>query len=244
MLKHTTYFYAPPENFSRGKVYLDEDESHHLIDVLRAKYGDEFFVANGVGQLFKCRLEKGNSKRATASIISEEQPIQCPSISIYLGMGIIKQSLMELSLDWSVQLGISAFVQILFDYSQREMQSSKSGDRLLKIAIKSMKQSKRSFLPEIIEPLSLTDFLVRYGKTYDGILFADRDGISTPPKRMVQENARVAILIGPEGGISRREKAELGEYGAVPLSLGNSRLRSETAAVVAITKLLLWSGNI
>ncbi len=244
MLKHTTYFFAPPEKFSHGKVYLDEDESHHLVNVLRAKSGDEFFVANGIGQLFRCRLEKDYHKGVVASIISEEEPIQRPSISICLAMGIIRQSLMELSFDWSVQLGISAFVPISFDYSQHKMQSSKSNERLHKIAIKSMKQSKRAFLPEIIEPMSLVEFLKHYGKSYDGILFADIDGVLTPPKRMVHEHARVAILIGPEGGISMREKAELGEYGAVPLSLGSSRLRAETAAVVAVAKLLLWSGNI
>ena len=84
----------------------------------------------------------------------------------------------------------------------------------------------------------------RYSENFDGILFADYNGVPTPPKRMIQDGCSLLILVGCEGGFSTAEKAELSEYGAVPISLGNSRLRTETAAVTAVAKLLIWSGNV
>ncbi len=245
MLIETTYFYAPTEDFSRGKVFLGNDEAHHLSDVLRAVSGDEFFVANGIGQLFRCRLDKVHSKGAVAEIIAEAQPVPQPSIDITLALGIVRPKEMELALDWAVQIGIFEFAPIAMKYSQHKLSSvSKYFERLEKVSLRAMKQSKRAWLVPIFEPLELGEFLKLYSNNYDGILFADADGVPSVPKRMTIEGEKILIIIGPEGGLSTAEKAELSEYGAVPLSLGEARIRAETAAVIAVTKLLLWSGNI
>lgn len=245
MLIETTYFYTPPNNFSSGKVFLDEEETHHLSDVLRAVSGDEFFVANGIGQLFRCRLDKVHSKGAVAEIVAEVQPTPQPSIDITLALGIVRQKEMELALDWAVQIGIFQFAPIAMKYSKHKLSSvSKYFERLEKVSMRAMKQSKRALLVPIFKPMGIDEFLKLYGNHYDGILFADADGVPSVPKRMTIAGEKIVIIIGPEGGLSTSEKAELSEYGAVPLSLGESRIRAETAAVVAITKLLVWSGNI
>ncbi|MCD6419048.1 16S rRNA (uracil(1498)-N(3))-methyltransferase [bacterium] len=245
MLIKTTYFYSPPENFSRVKVFLDVEESHHLADVLRAISGDEFFVANGIGQLFRCKLEKIHSKGAVAEIIEEVESVNQPSIDLTLAIGILQSKNIETALDWSVQIGISAFAPIYMKYSQKKLgNETKFIDRLEKISLRAMKQSKRAFLPMIYNPIDFGDFLKNFGKNFDGIIYADPDGVPSVPKRMTIDGARICIIVGPEGGLSNIEKGELSEFDAVPLSLGNARLRAETAAVVAITKILVAAGNI
>ncbi|RKZ29629.1 hypothetical protein DRQ33_08645, partial [bacterium] len=148
MFIKTTYFYAIPESFSKGKVFLDDNETHHLVNVLRAKEGDEFLVTNGAGELFRCRLSKWYKKGAVAEIVEKKENIPSPTIDICLGMGLIKSKLMELALDWAIQLGISRFVPIITDYTQKEfLQKGKKYSRFEKIAISAIKQSLRTHLP-------------------------------------------------------------------------------------------------
>jgi len=245
MLIDTTYFYAPPDAFRRGNISFSEEETHHLATVLRIREGDEFFVTDGFGKLFRCRLEKGRSEYASASIISEEESISQPTIRICLAMGILKNKQMEIALDWSTQLGIVEFVPLLANFSEHEMGTEGAYlERFQKIAIRAIKQSKSVWLPEISEKSSLAEFLKFRAKDFDGLLYADISGVPSLPKRMAVPETKLAIIIGPEGGLSSAEQAELTEYGAIPFSLGHARLRSETAAVLAVAKVLALSGNL
>ena len=246
MLITTTYFYAPPNKFNIEKVVLSAEEAHHLGDVLRAKPGDEFFVIDGIGGLFKCHFDKiRSSGEIVASVLSEENALPKPSISICLALAVVRRKSLEIAVDWAVQLGISEFAPIVTDFVNYAPHiNEKDLIRLKNIAIKAMKQSKRAWLPNIRETTELRDFLKRYGSSYNGILFADHDGVPAMPKRMTVPDANICVFIGPEGGFSVAEKAEFAEYGAVPFALGDARLRTETAAIAAITKVLAWSGNL
>ena len=245
MLIETTYFYSPPDSFSKGKVFLAEDEAHHLVDVIRARDGDEFFLTNGIGDLFRCRLIKKHRKGALAEIVEIMEPVQKPSVKICLGMSIIKPKLMELALDWSVQIGIDEFAPLITKYSQGEFyRNDNNFTRLEKIAVRAMKQSKRTWIPTIYPPMRLEKFLQQYGQNFDGIIYADYDGVPSPPKRMTQDDSNILALVGCEGGFSTAEKSELAEYDAVPVALGPARLRAETAAVIFTAKILVWTGNI
>ena len=244
MIIKTTYFYAPPESFSKGKIFMSDDEAHHLSVVLRAKDGDEFFVTNGIGELFKCRLVKSHKKGVVAEVVEQLESIPKPTVELCLAMGIIKPKLMELALDWTVQLGISEFSPLETSYTMRELrQDSERFARLEKVALRAMKQSRRTWLPLVHPAMPIEQFLQKFAKNFDGLLYADPDGVPTPPKRMIQSDLKVLVIVGPEGGLSTAEKAELSEYGAVPISLGPARLRTETAAVAIAAKILLWSGN-
>jgi len=245
MLIKTTYFYSPPESFSKGKIFISDDEAYHLTKVLRAKIGDEFFVTNGIGDVFRARLEKSHKKGIVAEIVDEVESMKSPSLDICLGMGIVKPKLMELALDWAIQLGINEFIPLMTSYTLKEFRKeSERYIRLEKVAIRSMKQSKRTWLPTIYPTIELNEYLKKYRQNFDGILYADYEGVPSPPKRMIQPDRRILLIVGAEGGLSTSEKAELNEYGAVPVSLGNTRLRTETAAVTIVTKLLVWTGNI
>ncbi len=247
MLIDTTYFYAPPGSFSKGKVFLEGDEVHHLVDVLRAKPGDVFIVTDGEGTVFRCRLEKVHKKGAVAEVLSRDDMsgVCQPGVRVCLALGVIRAGNMETALDWCVQLGLAEFVPILADFSQGEKKvNQQKMERFKKIAVRAIKQAKRAILPKIHEACTVVDFLKQCGRKYDGILFADPDGVPSVPKRMTVDGSRICVFVGPEGGFSSAERAELSEYGAVPLSLGAFRLRTETAAVAALVKILVWSGNI
>jgi 16S rRNA (uracil1498-N3)-methyltransferase len=244
MFISTTYFYAPPEKFSKGKVFLDDEESHHITNVLRGKPGDNLVVSNGIGDTFKCRIEKTfkNCVVATVSDIIESR--LKPNIDLTLGMGIVRPKQIETALDWSIQLGISAFMLLKTDFTIRDWSNNDKLKRLEKVAIRSIKQCKRAWLPEIFPLIDLTEFLIKNGKNFEGIIYTDPSGLPAPPKRMIQSGSRIVVLVGPEGGFSRAEQTEFARHGAVPLSLGPARLRAETAAVTAVSKIFIWSGNI
>ncbi len=244
MLITTTYFYAPPGNFSKGKVFLDGEEAHHLTRVLRAKVGDEFIVVNGIGDSFKCRLEKSHAKGAVGKVIEQIESVAQPKIKLSLCFGVVRPKQLEIALDWATQLGINEFVPLVTDFTIREIKSGTRLERLQKIAIRAIKQSKRSWLPTISDVVELREFLNRRGKNFDGLIYADPDGLPSPPKRMIQPDGSVALFVGPEGGFSHAEKNELAEHNAVPLSLGPARLRAETAAVIGVAKIFAWTGDL
>ncbi len=245
MVIRTTYFYAPGEAFSKEKVFLDEDETHHLVGVLRAREGDEFFVTNGMGELFRCRLIKYHKKGAVGEILEKVESEYEPQLRLTLAVGLIKPKNLELALDWTVQLGISEFVPLITDFVVRRYSDpQKHWDRLNKVAVRAIKQSLRTHLPVVHPIAEFMEFLKHNGQDYDGIIYADPEGLPTPPRRMRQPGARILAIVGCEGGLSNREKAELNQYDAVPVSLGPARLRTETASVVLTTKLFVWSGDI
>lgn len=226
-------------------MFIEGDEAHHLLAVLRAKEGDVFFVTDGVGHLFRCRVEKVHPGGVVASVLAEVDPVPQPSVDICLAVGVLKSRGLETALDWATQLGIGGFAPLLADFSVKEM-SAESNDfrRLHKVALRAMKQSKRAWLPQIYEPMPLHRLLQVHAKNFDWIIFADPDGVPAPPKRTLQPGTKLLVVVGPEGGLSSSERGELGEYGAVPIALGPARLRAETAAVVAVAKILAWSGNL
>ncbi len=237
----TTYFYAPENNFFRDKVRLEGEESEHLALVLRGKPGDDFLVTDGVGNLFLARIESVRKNELIAEIIETKEDFTRTPLDICLALGSIRPKNAEIALDWCVQLGITAFVQVITEFTVRENTSTEKFERLEKVALRAMKQAKRTILPAIYETCTLTKFLAKHSSDFTGIIFADEQGLPSPPKRMTQEGERILLVIGCEGGFSANEHAELNEFGAVGMSLGNARLRTETAAVVALTKLLVWS---
>lgn len=243
MVIKTTSFYAPRKNFRNKKVFLSEDEAHHLINVLRAKKGDEFFVTNGEGSVFRCKLEKSFDKGAVAQILEPVEPNPQPSVDITIGVGAIQVRKLEFIIDCAVQIGITGFVPLVCSFSQIQLSDEKKY-RFEKVAISAIKQCKRAWLPQILPPTEFHKFLQEYGTSFDGIVWADPDGVPSIPKRMVQEKTKLLALVGPEGGFSTIERQALMQYDAVPISLGPARLKTETASIVLITKILIWSQDI
>lgn len=242
----TTLIYVPHDNIQRGSIYLDREESKHLTRVLRVKTNDHFIYTDGAGKAGWAVLEKADDKRAVARILEgEELPHISPElpIEVSVGIGVIKPANFEIALKQLVQLGVKRIIPLICRYSDpHNVTRLTKGDyssRLEKIMISGMKSSLRTYLPKLDPPVNLIEYLRtrKRIRTY----FGDPSGLPYV-RRDEDETVPHLLLVGPEGGFSHREIETLRDQKALPLNLGRTRLRAETAAISITVKALTGLG--
>lgn len=222
-------FYNPTISSDTETFYFDREESKHIIKVMRKKDGDILFVTNGLGLLFKTQITLASDSKCTVKIVSVETA-QKPKYHLHLAVAPTKMNdRFEWFLEKATEIGISEITPIICDHSERQHIKT---DRFDKIIQSAMKQSLHYFLPKLNEPIGFKDF-VKSNPT--GLLCiahceeTDRKSL----KNILKPNENMTILIGPEGDFSQKELQLAFENKYVPVSLGNTRLRTETAAIVA-----------
>lgn len=221
-------FYTPDIS---GKTYtLDETESKHCIRVLRLTKGDEITLVDGRGGWFKAEIADPNPKRCAVNIIKSEQNFGLRNFQVHVAIAPTKNiERTEWFLEKATEIGIDRVIPLLCRFSERK---EIKAERLLKVMVSAMKQSLKAYLPELDE---LTRFNELIGQPFDGQKFIahcdeqHRDLL----KELVVPNQNYLVLIGPEGDFSSEEIELAIKAGFQPVSLGNSRLRTETAGVVA-----------
>jgi 16S rRNA (uracil1498-N3)-methyltransferase len=220
-------FYQPllPE----GRRYLDSEESRHVIKVLRKKKGDAINITDGKGIFYKGVIADADAHQCTFDIV--EQKLQTtPDFHIHIAISPTKNSdRIEWFVEKSVELGIHEITLIHCDHTERQHLKL---ERLEKMAISAMKQSLKALLP-VIHPLTnVRDVItcsMAAGKYIAHVDEKNPDHLKnlTPPR------SSYLVLIGPEGDFSEGELI-LGEaHGFKKVSLGPSRLRTETAGLAA-----------
>lgn len=222
-------FYAP--DIERVPV-LPEAESGHAVRVLRKRPGDEIEVVDGRGGLFRCRLISDSPKGAAVEIVE-----RCPlpkvwTPSITVAVAPTKHAdRMEWLVEKLVETGIDRFVPLRCERSERK---ELKRDRIEKIAVSAMKQSLKAVLPNIDDTTPLRGFLDEF-RGSDACRFVGYCDAGTPrvllPKAY-RPGADVVILIGPEGDFSPAEIAACFDAGFTAVTMGENRLRTETAALV------------
>lgn len=213
---------------------LPEEETLHLSKVLRKKVGDELQFVDGKGGWYRGVLFELNKKSA---LIQIEEIIQKPVPKYHLHLAIAPTkniSRMEWLLEKATEIGIHTIHPITTFHSERKVIKPA---RLEKILRSAMKQSLSAFLPKL-EPLkNFTTFLQDFDKSYGDDIEKYIAYIDPQIKTHLQDNyssgQNVVILIGPEGGFSPKEASLAQEYGFKPVTLGESRLRTETAGLMA-----------
>lgn len=223
-------FYAPD---IESTLTLPESDSAHAVRVLRMKPGDTLVVVDGKGNRFNCILESDHSKRAAVSIESVEHIAPFWQAPITVAVAPTKHlDRMEWMLEKLTEQGIDRFVPLLCRYSERKEIKT---ERLEKIVVSAMKQSLKTVLP-IVEPMTRLSEFIRNDKSEQRfIAYCDP---SIPRKFLVDEyvpGRSVSILIGPEGDFSKEEIKEALDAGYIPVSLGEARLRTESAALAGVT---------
>jgi 16S rRNA (uracil1498-N3)-methyltransferase len=219
-------FYDPHITANTTQHTLSEQESKHLIRVLRHQIGDVIGLLDGEGHLYSCEIIDSHPKKCVLKIIQTafEKP---ESNDIHIAVAPTKQmERLEWFVEKAVEIGVTKIT--LIDSKNGERAKIKT-DRLLKKAISAMKQSQRRYLPEIIELTSFSDFLERHPK---GLIAHCYDA----PKHHfheVYESTACPILIGPEGDFTQAEVEQALEKGYKTITLGENRLRTETAALYA-----------
>lgn len=221
-------FYTPEIS---GKSYiLDESESKHAVRVLRLEKGGEIILVDGRGGFFKAQISDPNPKRCTVTITQSESDFGRSDFQVHIAIAPTKNiERMEWFLEKATEIGIHRITPLLCRFSERR---EIKNDRLEKVMISAMKQSVKAYLPQL-DPL--TGFNSFIALPFEGQKFIAHcsDQFRTSLKEIIQPKQNYLILIGPEGDFSPEEIQLAVESGFQPVSLGNSRLRTETAGVVA-----------
>lgn len=221
-------FYAP--NACPPLVTLDETESGHAVRVLRLKPGDRVWVVDGVGSKMEGTIETDHPRRCSVHIDGDIK-IEFSSSGLFtLVLSPPKNNdRMEWLVEKATEIGIHSFEFIHSRYSERK---SINTDRLRKVAIAAMKQSGRATLPYMGE---MVPFFEIVNKPFDGSTFIAHCYPGEKPHLMelLKPNQNIRVLIGPEGDFSPEEVQQALKAGFEEVSLGKSRLRTETAALVA-----------
>lgn len=214
---------------------LDAEESGHCVRVLRHRIGDEISVIDGLGSLFKCRLAVADPKGAEAEIL--ERVPGFGAVPYRLTMAVCPTKNID-RFEWfaekATEFGVDAIIPLVGDHSERKVLKP---ERLRRILLSATKQSLKARIPALGELVSVREFL----KSHSGLklvccCFEPEGGRKTITEaiRTAAPGTPVTVLIGPEGDFSDEEVALAMESGWIPVSLGGSRLRTETAALAAV----------
>lgn len=209
---------------------LPEDESSHCIRVLRKKQNDEILITDGKGHFYDAVITIPNLKHCGIEITSViDEPKLWPNL-LHIAFAPTKNiDRVEWFAEKSTEIGIDHITPLLCRYSERkEIKPA----RIEKILVSAMKQSQKAFLPQLDAMTPFSDFVK---KPFDGQKFIAHCYPSEKKllKEVYKPGEKVLILIGPEGDFSEQEVEEAVGNGFEAISLGNSRLRTETAALIA-----------
>ena len=219
--------------------FFDKEESKHIVKVLRKKESDKIFLTNGLGYLFESEIISASEKKCEIRITNVQfhEPV---SYHIHIAVAPTKMNdRLEWFLEKATEIGIQEITPIICDNSERKVYKI---DRAEKIIQSAMKQSLQMYLPKINEPISYSQFVKQ---TIDGQKFiahceeTERKAFQNE----VKPNEKVTILIGPEGDFSTKEIKLALENQFIPVTLGNTRLRTETAALVACHTIVVKNSN-
>lgn len=233
------HFYDPQLNNSDSQFTLDAEESRHAVKVLRKKEGDMLQVTNGKGYLFNVRIIDPNPKGCKIKIVSTHRDHQ-KMYWIHLAVAPTKMiDRYEWFLEKVTEIGVNEITPVICERSERKVIKS---ERLEKVVQAAMKQSLRTFMPKLNPPVLYTDFLKRDNQGLLFIAHCENDE-KAELKRRVAPDQDITMLIGPEGDFSPGEINQAYDAGYLAVSLGDARLRTETAAIVACTTINLINGT-
>jgi 16S rRNA (uracil1498-N3)-methyltransferase len=221
-----TIFYAP---YIAQTAQLPEQESQHCVKVLRMREGEKLTVTDGQGFFYDCTLVEAHPKRCSLRI-EQRTAIDKKGFDLQIAFAPTKQmDRNEWFVEKAVEIGIDHFIPLLSSYSERRELKK---ERLEKIAISAMKQSQQAYLPEIEELVRFADCVTR---PFEGRKFIAHchDLPKKPLAQTYRKGENALILVGPEGDFSEEEVGNAVANGFEPVSLGETRLRTETACLVA-----------
>ncbi|MCB0661718.1 MAG: 16S rRNA (uracil(1498)-N(3))-methyltransferase [Saprospiraceae bacterium] len=218
------------EVFEGDLAYFDENETKHCLQVLRHKQGDVISFLDGKGTLYNGRIVEAGKRQMTV-MVGNKSTIPGKNYQLSIAIAPTKNiDRFEFFLEKATEIGIDHIYPIFTDHSERKKLRL---DRCEKVLMAAMKQCMTPNLPQIHEPIKIKD-LFKNLKGYNSLLigYCGADNL-TMLKDAVLPNQNTLILIGPEGDFSPEEYQTALELGFTGVSMGNTRLRTETAAIMA-----------
>lgn len=223
-----------------GICRLDADESGHCVKVLRHRCGDEISVIDGYGTLYRCRMTSDSHKGVEAVVLEKTEGWGSHPYHLHMAVCPTKNNdRYEWFAEKACEVGVDEISPVIGEHSERRIFKTA---RIEKIVVSAAKQSLKAAVPVVTEPVSVKEFIAAHKKeAEDGTLrliaycFEDE----RVPRRSIKEvlegfdGNEIIVMIGPEGDFSKAEAELALESGFIPVHLGTSRLRTETAAVTA-----------
>lgn len=242
-MKEVHLFYDP-DAAMQGVCELPSDEAGHAVRVLRLREGNSLWITNGKGTFFEGKILSTTAKHCIYEVVRSWDDRKLWNGSIHLAVAPTKNmERMEWLVEKATEIGFDSLTLLRCECSERKTIRE---DRLTKIVAAAMKQSHKAFKPAIHPIVSLKDFLAKpfpeqkfIAHCLEGTEADEREALSHISKRnflfdLVEREAQTLVLIGPEGDFTQEELNLAIQAGYTPVSLGESRLRTETAALVAV----------
>lgn len=224
-------FYNSDISKETKQITFDKIESKHIVRVLRKTEGDILKITNGKGFLFDAEINFANDKRCAANIIKIEEKPKPWSYYLHIAIAPTKNNdRLAWFLEKATEIGIDEITPIICTNSERRVVKT---ERLEKIIQSAMKQSLKFTLPKLNAPLKFNEFLNQDFKGRVCIAHCENQPKNTL-KEILKPAEKTTILIGPEGDFSAKEIEKAIALNFTPISLGESRLRTETAGLVAV----------
>ncbi len=214
-------------------ITLNNDEFRHCIKVLRHKVGDTLNITNGKGDLYSATINSIAKHHCTA-LIESVTHFKPATQQLHIAIAPTKNTdRTEWAIEKLVEIGVHKISLIHCEHSERKTQKT---ERLKKRTLAAMKQSLKYHLPQIDELVTFNNFIQSVSAKKQNLFigYCENEETTYLPKQAFTQNATL-VLIGPEGDFSPYEIETAKQVGFKPISLGKSRLRTETAAIVAAT---------
>ncbi|MGB0890744.1 MAG: 16S rRNA (uracil(1498)-N(3))-methyltransferase [Flavobacteriaceae bacterium] len=224
-------FYNKDISSETNQITFDKNESRHIVRVLRKQEGDLLYITNGNGVLFTCEILISNDKKCVANIIKSEEKPKPWKYYLHIAIAPTKNNdRYEWFLEKATEIGIDEITPIICQNSERKVLKI---ERMEKILQSAMKQSLKYQLPKLNEPIKFSEFINNEQQGKLCIAHCEEQN-KLSLKEYLNPNQNVTLLIGPEGDFSISEIKTALEKNYQPITLGESRLRTETAGLVAV----------
>ncbi|WNH12074.1 16S rRNA (uracil(1498)-N(3))-methyltransferase [Thalassobellus suaedae] len=222
-------FYNPNITESTSQFTFDKEESRHIVKVLRKTIGDTLHITNGKGWLFNAEVTVPDIKKCMVTIVSKSlQPKR--DYNLHLAVAPTKMNdRYEWFLEKATEIGIDSITPIICDHSERKIIKTERFEKILQSATK---QSLSCYMPKLNDAIAFKDFIKQ---DFNGDLFIAHceETHRKSLKNELKPKTDITILIGPEGDFSVKEIELALKNNFIPVTLGDTRLRTETAAIVA-----------
>lgn len=240
-------FFAPALDPGDETVMLPKDEAEHLTRVLRLSVGDTVAIFDGRGHEFMARVASAARRDVRVQLLSRIEPAAEPLVPLTLAQAVLKADKMDEVVRDAVMLGVAAIQPLITKRSEVTVAALMRGtrrDRWTRVAIASVKQSRRAILPDIRTPLALEAYLNEPSPSLSLMFVEPGAGASVPTLAVLRDRpapSSAALLVGPEGGWDEEEWTAAQAQGVELVTLGHRTLRADAVPIAAISILqFLW----
>jgi len=229
-----SFFYINEYNTSQKEIVLDEDTSRHVVQVLRTKKGEKLNLTDGNGSLITAEVIDAHKKHCVVNVINSRLMSQI-SRKITIAISLLKSTnRFEWFLEKATEIGVSEIIPLICERTEKQKFRY---DRMKGICISAMLQSQQTWLPLLNEPKQFNHLAIeQFDNQQKFIAHCDESSVKKHLSTFQSFNSSI-IIIGPEGDFTKNEIKLALENNFVPVSLGETRLRTETAGIVAASLL-------